>query len=290
MTGFAREEGACAGFSWRWEVRSVNNRGLDIRVRAGPGMEGLELGARDLVAKRFKRGSFQVGLNVTEAPGLAGYRLNEALLEKVLAITEEVRAQTGAPPAQVEGLLRLRGILEPEEAADDDSARAAREAAMLESLSRALDNVAEARRDEGARLAKVLRTFIDEIAALARRARDLAAAQPEAMRARLHKQFNELAGDLAPVSDDRLAQEIAVLIGKADVREEIDRLDAHVGQARDLIAKGGPVGRRLDFLSQEFNREANTLCSKAQDLELTRTGLDLKAVIEQFREQVQNIE
>ncbi len=290
MTGFAREEGEHDGFAWRWEVRSVNNRGLDIRARMPPGMEAFEISVRDLVGKRFKRGSLNISLNLTRTPGLTGYRLNEALLERVLVLAEDIRTRTGAPPPTAEGLLRLRGVLEAEESDGDDEGRAAREAVMAESLSRVLVAVEAARAEEGARLEAVLCGLVDEIAALAAKARALAATQPDAIRARISNQLRELVAGTTPLPEERLAQEIAVMIGKADVREEIDRLDAHVAQARDLIKAGDAVGRRLDFLSQEFNREANTLCSKSQDLELTRTGLALKAAIEQFREQVQNIE
>jgi uncharacterized protein (TIGR00255 family) len=290
MTGFARAEGEFDDFAWRWEVRSVNNRGLDIRARMPPGLEAFEITVRDLVGKRFKRGSFNVSLNLTRTPGLTNYRLNEALLDRVLELAEDIRARTGAPPPTAEGLLRLRGVLEADETDASDDARAAREAAMAESLMLALAEVETSRVEEGARLATVLGGLVDEISALSAKARGLAATQPDAIRTRIANQLRDLVAGATPLPEERLAQEIAVMIGKADVREEIDRLDAHVGQARDMIASGGAVGRRLDFLSQEFNREANTLCSKSQDLELTRTGLALKAAIEQFREQVQNIE
>jgi uncharacterized protein (TIGR00255 family) len=290
MTGFAREDGEFEAVAWRWEVRSVNNRGLDMRVRMPPGMEAFELTARDLVSKRFKRGSINLSLNLVRTAGVTGVRLNEALLERVLAVAEDLRARTGAPPPTAEGLLRLRGVLEPEESEDSDDDRAAREGAIAESLGRALDQVAKARASEGAKLGSVFAQLITEISDLTEKARKLAAAQPDAIRARIKGQLDDLLASAQPLPEERLAQEIAVMIGKADVREEIDRLDAHVAQAQELIKGGGVVGRRLDFLSQEFNREANTLCSKAQDLELTRIGLALKAAIEQFREQVQNIE
>ncbi|MBT3792162.1 MAG: YicC family protein [Rhodospirillales bacterium] len=290
MTGFAREEGAHEAFSWRWEVRSVNNRGLDIRVRLPSGMEALEIQARDQASKKFKRGSFNLNLNLTAAPEIAGYKLNEDLLNHVLAIAETVQAKTGAKPPQVDGLLRLRGILEAEEATDSDAVRRSREQAMVKSLGSALDKIAEARREEGARMLLVLLGFVDEIETLSGAARTLAAAQPDAIAARVKNQIAEFLEASQSPPEDRLAQEIAMMVGKADIREEIDRLDAHIAQARELLASGDAVGRRLDFLSQEFNREANTLCSKSQDLELTRTGLALKAAIEQFREQVQNIQ
>ncbi len=290
MTGFAREDGEFDAFAWRWEVRSVNGRGLDVRVRLPQGMESFEATVRDRIAKRFKRGSFNVSLNLTRTPGLTSFRLNEALLDRVVEIAEDLRKRTGAPPPSAEGLLRVRGVLEAEESSEDDEKRAEREAAMAASFDRALTQIGAARSEEGARLETVLSSMIDDIAALAAEARAQAAAQPDAIRARVSGQLQELLAGAPPLPEDRLAQEIAVMVGKADVREEIDRLDAHVGQARDLVASKEAVGRRLDFLSQELNREANTLCSKAQDLALTRTGLALKAAIEQFREQIQNIE
>jgi len=290
MTGFAREDGEFDAFAWRWEVRSVNGRGLDVRVRLPPGMESFEATVRDRIGKRFKRGSFNVSLNLTRTPGLTSFRLNEALLDRVVEIAEDLRKRTGAPPSSAEGLLRVRGVLEAEENSEDDDKRAEREVAMAASFDRALVQIGVSRSEEGARLETVLLSMIDDIAALASEARSQAAAQPDAIRARVTGQLTELLAGAPALPEDRLAQEIAVMVGKADVREEIDRLDAHVGQARDLVASKEAVGRRLDFLSQELNREANTLCSKAQDLALTRTGLALKAGIEQFREQIQNIE
>ncbi len=290
MTGFAREDGEFDAFAWRWEVRSVNGRGLDVRVRLPPGMESFEATVRDRIGKRFKRGSFNVSLNLTRTPGLTSFRLNEALLDRVVEIAEDLRKRTGAPPSSAEGLLRVRGVLEAEENSEDDDKRAEREVAMAASFDQALVQIGVSRSEEGARLETVLLSMIDDIAALAFEARSQAAAQPDAIRARVTGQLTELLAGAPALPEDRLAQEIAVMVGKADVREEIDRLDAHVGQARDLVASKEAVGRRLDFLSQELNREANTLCSKAQDLALTRTGLALKAGIEQFREQIQNIE
>jgi len=290
MTGFAREEGEFEVFSWRWELRSVNNRGLDVRVRLPSGMESFEIRVRESVGKHCKRGSFNISLNLTGMPSVADYKLNQALLDRVIEIAEEVRVRTGSPAPSADGILRLRGVLEPEETGSGDESRSSREQAMADSLNAALGKVVEARCDEGQRLAKILAEFLEEIKGLASRARDLAAAQPDAIRARIKSQLEELLPSDHALPEDRLEQEIAMIVAKSDVREEIDRLDAHGAQARELMAGGGVVGRRLDFLSQELNREANTLCSKAQDLDLKRTGLDLKAVIEQFREQVQNIE
>jgi uncharacterized protein (TIGR00255 family) len=290
MTGFAREDGGYDAFSWRWEVRSVNGRGLDVRLRLPSGLEGFEAQARDLTGKRLKRGNVSINLSLTQSPGITDYRLNEALLQRLVAISEEVAAKTGADAPRVDGLLRLKGVLEAEEPEESEEARTARTEELAESLNQVLTKIVAARAEEGARLEIVLGSILDEIAQLTEKARALAAAQPEAIRDRLTAQISELLDHSPRIADDRLAQEAAVLVGKADVREELDRLAAHISQGRELLAAGGPVGRRLDFLCQEFNREANTLCSKAQDLELTRTGLALKAAIEQFREQVQNIE
>lgn len=290
MTGFARQYGRFADLAWRWEVRSVNNRGLDIRMRMPPGHESLEVAARALLGKVFARGSFQLSLTLEDSAGPSAYRLNGPLLEQILAMTEPVRLRIGAPPPRIETLLRLRGVLEPEGQEDSDETRTARDAAMLESLGSGLEALARARREEGSRLAGLLHGFLDTIQELSAQARDLAACQPEAIALRLRTQLDDLMQETRELSEERLAQEIALLASKADIREEIDRLDAHVAQARDLLKGGGAVGRRLDFLSQEFNREANTLCSKTQDLALTRLGLDLKAAIEQFREQVQNLQ
>jgi uncharacterized protein (TIGR00255 family) len=276
---------------WQWEVKSVNGRGLDIRLRLAPGHEGLEGPVRAALAERFARGSFNVALAVTRAAGANRYALNRPLLDRLLEVAAELKHRLpDAAPAGIDGLLRVKGVLEEVEQPEDEAVKAARETAMLKSLETALSAIAQARLSEGAKLAAVLESHVARIAALTRQAAGLAGAQPAAIRARLHGKLAEMLAGQPGLSEERLAQEAALLAAKADVREELDRLTAHVAQARELLAAGGPVGRRLDFLSQEFNREANTLCSKAEDLELTRAGLELKATIEQFREQVQNVE
>jgi uncharacterized protein (TIGR00255 family) len=291
MTGFAESAGSHEGVRWRWEAKSVNGRSLDMRLRTPPGYDGLEQPARRLAGERFLRGAFQISLTVEEQDAARGLRVDAAALASAVRIAREVAAETGMAPARVDGLLALKGVIVADDGTVplDPVVRAHRDAAILESLAAAFDRLAKERRGEGAKLAALMTAQMDEIEKLVAEAARLAAAQPEALRARLSAQLQELL-DAAPVSEDRLAQEVALLAVKADVREELDRLTAHVQNARALIKDGKGVGRKLDFLAQEFNREANTLCSKSSDIALTRTGLALKAVIDQFREQAQNVE
>jgi uncharacterized protein (TIGR00255 family) len=291
MTGFAEIAGSHDGLRWRWEAKSVNGRSLDLRLRTPPGYDGLEPPARRLASERFLRGAFQISLSVEAQETVRGLTVDAAALASAVRIAREVAAETGLAPARVDGLLALKGVIVADEgvAALDPVARGHRDAAILESLAAAFDRLVKERCSEGAKLAVLMTAQIGEVEKLVGEAGRLAAAQPEALRARLQAQLKELL-DGTPVSEDRLAQEVALLAVRGDVREELDRLTAHVQDARALIASGKGVGRKLDFLSQEFNREANTLCSKSSDIALTRTGLALKAVIDQFREQAQNVE
>lgn len=293
MTGYARAEGRDTQVNWVWEAKTVNGRGLEIRCRLPFGHDALEVAAREAVGRKLKRGNLQLSLNVsrvTEAPAL---RVNHELLNQILTLVDGIGAShQNIAPARWDGILSIKGVLEPAEAEQEDAeaVRAARETAMKVTLEQALDQLAAMRLSEGARIERVLLDQLDEIAALAERAGATASLRPEAVRERLRHQVAAVLDSVPGLPEDRIAQEVALIAVKADVREELDRLRAHVAAARDLIAEGGAVGRKLDFLSQEFNREANTLCSKSSDVELTRIGLDLKAVIDQFREQVQNIE
>jgi len=291
MTGFAESAGSHLGLRWRWEAKSVNSRSLDLRLRTPPGYDGLEAPARRLAGERFQRGAFQISLTIEPQEGTRGLVVDAVALASAVKIAREVAADTGLAPARVDGLLALKGVIVADEGAvaQDPMARAQRDAAILESLATAFDRLVKERCGEGAKLAALLAAQIGEVERLVAEAGRLAAAQPAALRARLTAQVKELL-DAGPVSEERLAQEVALLAVKADVREELDRLTAHVQDARALIAQGKGVGRKLDFLAQEFNREANTLCSKSTDIALTRTGLALKAVIDQFREQSQNVE
>ena len=291
MTGFARLEGQAEGCSWSWELKSINAKGLDVRCRVPSGYEKLEKAAREETAKSFKRGNVTVNLTINWQKGDAGFRVNPVVLGDLLAVLPDIRKQLpDAAPPSIDGLLALRGVIEPVEEELTDDAREALESEILESFEAALAALSAMRDEEGARLEESLDARLDEIAGLSSEAEKLAALQPDAIRERLKTQVQVLMEDIPALSKERLAQEAALLMTKADIREELDRLKAHEQAARDLMGNGGAVGRKLDFLCQEFNREANTLCSKSQDVTLTRIGLDMKSSIEQFREQVQNIE
>jgi uncharacterized protein (TIGR00255 family) len=291
MTGFADSRGLHGGLRWRWEAKSVNGRGLDIRFRTPMGYEGLEAGGRTLAVERFKRGSLQIVLTVAADENGRGFRVDPAALADAVRIAKRVAEETGLAPARVDGLLALKGVVVQEEnAALNDEARMARDAALLDSLANAFDLLVRARTSEGAKLEAILLRQIGEIERLTGEAGALAARQPLILRERMMVQLRELLAPGAAVPEERIAQEIAMLAARADLREELDRLLAHCQEARALIAGKEPAGRKLDFLAQEFNREANTLCSKSSDIQLTHVGLALKAVIDQFREQVQNVE
>jgi len=291
MTGFARSEGQAEGCFWSWELKSINAKGLDVRCRVPSGYEKLEKAAREETAKSFKRGNVTVNLTINWQKGDAGFRVNPVVLGDLLAVLPDIRKQLpDAAPPSIDGLLALRGVIEPVEEELTDDAREALESEILESFEAALAALSAMRDEEGARLEEGLDARLDEIAGLSSEAEKLAALQPDAIRERLKTQVQVLMEDIPALSKERLAQEAALLMTKADIREELDRLKAHEQAARDLMGNGGAVGRKLDFLCQEFNREANTLCSKSQDVTLTRIGLDMKSSIEQFREQVQNIE
>ena len=291
MTGFARVQGQEETCSWTWEVKSVNGKGRDIRCRVPGGLESLDPQARERVAKRFHRGNFSLTLNLVRNRSKRAFQVNTDVLEQVLAVLPEIsRHLPDAQPPRVDGILALSGVMEALEEEPDEKAQKALEDSLLAGLDRALEALAAMRAEEGGRLEPVLVSLLNTISSLTGKAEGLAAAQPDAIRERLREQVAALLETLPALPEERLAQEAALLITKADLREELDRLKAHVVAARELIGETGSIGRKLDFLCQEFNREANTLCSKSADVELTRVGLDLKAAIEQFREQVQNIE
>jgi uncharacterized protein (TIGR00255 family) len=285
MTGFARSEAVRDGQHWVWELRSVNGRGLDIRCRLPAGYDALDAAVRAAVAERCRRGN--VSATLTEMrEQKAQIRINRAALEQVLALIAELK-DTGAAQPRIDGLLALPGVLERWDGEDDPSQSVP---LLTERLFAALDELKKMRLTEGKRLAEMALAHLTELDRLTEKARNTAVAQPEAIASRLRQQLEELLGQSSQPPPERLAQEVALLAARADVREELDRLAAHVAASRALIEVGGPVGRKLDFLCQELNREANTLCSKSADVELTRIGLDLKVTIEQLREQVQNIE
>jgi uncharacterized protein (TIGR00255 family) len=288
MTGFGRAEGALGAWSWAAEARSVNGRNLEVRFRGPPGFEGLERAAREGAQSRFQRGQLTVGLQAKRGEGAGAVRLNLDQLERYLAAGAPYLASGQAAPPSLDGLLALRGVIDAADAIEDPEAQAALEAAMAVSIAAALDGLAAGRAEEGRALAGVLDALVSRIAELTDKASALAAGQPVLIKARFEKRLTELAGEAA--TEERILQEAAAMAIKADVQEELDRLRGHVDAARALLDTEGGVGRKLDFLTQEFMREANTLCSKSASGALTSVGLDLKATIEQFREQVQNVE
>lgn len=290
MTGFADSQGALDNVRWRWEVKSVNGRGLDLRLRFPLGLDGIEQAARVLAGERFRRGNVQATLTFEPQDGSRALKVDTAALAAAVRIAREVASETGLAPARVDGLLALKGVLVQDEAlAIETPARAARDAALLESLSLAFDALVRARASEGAKLEAALAGLLGTIEELTRDAIAVAATIPARLRDKLLAQVNDLLAS-KEFPEERIVQEVALLAAKADVREELDRLAAHVEEARALIASCESVGRRLDFLAQELNREANTLCSKSADIQLTRIGLSLKTAIDQFREQAQNVE
>ena len=299
MTGFARSEGRFDGkspFAWAWEAKSVNGKNLDVRIRVPHGFDSLELPARQAAAEALTRGSLNLTLVVTSDTASVGSGVDEAVLDALIDLVKRKTVQHGTQIfgnfvelPRLDGLMALAQGRPAPEILDADTI-AARDGAMIAGLKAALAALQAARRQEGARLAPIVSGHLEAIAGLCSEAGALASTQPDALKARLLQQVQELSGAVPALTADRLAQEAALLAVKSDIREELDRLAAHVGQARELLAKGEPCGRRLDFLSQEFNREANTLCSKSGDVALTRIGLSLKSTVDQFREQIQNIE
>lgn len=288
MTGFGRAEGAAGDWNWAVEARSVNGRNLEVRFRGPPGFDQLDRAARDGAQARFARGQVSVGVQAKRTDSGVEVRINEEVLARYLAMGERLIGAGKAGPPSVDGLLGLRGVIEAAEGDDDPEAQAALQAAIALSIGAALEALAASRREEGLALTAVLIGLVDRIEALVGDAQGLAEGQPAAIKERFARRMAELVGEA--VGEDKIVTEAAAMAVKADVREELDRLGAHVEAARAHIAADGPQGRRLDFLTQEFMREANTLCSKSALGALTTVGLELKATIEQFREQVQNVE
>jgi uncharacterized protein (TIGR00255 family) len=290
MTGFARGHGVSGPYAWAWEVKSVNGKGLDLRLRFPSGWDAIEAPARAQAAERLSRGSLQATLTVERSGALPEVRINTAVLDAVLASLKQLAPRVEASPPSLDGLLALKGVMEVGDAEECEDERRSAEAAAMAGFAAVLGALTEMRQREGSALGRVLTARLGEISALAQRAEVVPGRRPEAIRARLAEQVATLLAQSERFDPDRLHQEAILIATKADVREELDRLAAHVAQAQLLIGQGGPIGRRLDFLAQELNREANTLCAKANDVELTNIGLELKVAVEQFREQVQNVE
>ena len=290
MTGFALSSGQSDNLSWEWQARSVNGRSLDVRVRVPAGFESVERVVRDEVAKKFKRGNISLSLTLNRSSVSPTYSINNILLEQIFKIQESLKGRISSEPLSLDLLLSIRGMLEVKELNDDHKITSLNETELIKCAMEVLTNLSFTRYEEGKQLKVILERHIKKITELTDLAYSSAAVQPDSHRDRLRKL---LAGVLEPdnsLTEERLLQETALLIIKSDVREELDRLRAHINAANMLLAEGGPVGRRFDFLCQEFNRESNTVCSKSSDIELTKIGLELKAAIEQLREQVQNVE
>lgn len=290
MTGFARDSGSADDWSWQWELKSVNGKALDVRLRLPPGLDHLEMPVRQRLQKAMKRGNFQIGLTLTNTNTRETVTVNQTLLAELTVIAQRLQNEIGAPPLQAEALLGLRGVIEPVRSEVSEAEAAARDAALLASFDQALSALQDARAKEGKRLHAVLTEQLQRIAALAAAARDNPARSAEAIRKRLREQVARLMEPGAGLDEQRLHQEAILAATRSDIQEELDRLFSHVEAAGELLASREPIGRKFDFLAQEFNREANTLCSKSIDRSLTAIGLDLKTVIDQMREQVQNIE
>jgi uncharacterized protein (TIGR00255 family) len=290
MTGFARGQGVAGTYAWAWELKSVNSKGLDVKLRLPPGWDAIEAPVRAKASEALSRGSVFANLTVSRQNAAPAVRVNEPVLAAVLATLKALSGKVDAAPPTLDGILSLKGVIEVSEAEEVEEERAGAEGAIVTGFVQALKGLAEMRRTEGDALGKILTGRLSEIAELTARAEATPGRKPEAIKARLAEKIAELLDGSQRFDADRLHQEAILLATKADIREELDRLVAHVAQGKKLISSGGPIGRKLDFLAQELNREANTLCSKANDLDLTNIGLDLKAVVEQFREQVQNLE
>ena len=290
MTGFGRADGTHVTTSWHWEARSVNGRNLDLRLRLPSGFEALEIRARNLAQEKLARGNCTIGLWVKRESGLMEIRLNEAALHQAQAVVGRAQEVTGLKPAHLDTLLGMRGVVEAAEGEESEEAQTALGHALIASLAAALDALVSARASEGARLHAVIEKQLAVIGNLVGRAATAAARQPQALAARLAEQIARLMESGAGLDPERLHQEALLLAAKADIQEELDRLRAHVAAANELMESDQPVGRKFEFLAQEFNREANTICSKASDIEISRTGIELKTVIDQLREQIQNIE
>ncbi len=290
MTGFARSEGTSGRNRFAWELRSVNGKGLDMRLRLPSGVDRLEQDVRKRISERFSRGNLQVALSLSTDDAKVEAVLNRDALAAVMALRAELGDLVDQAPLRLDTLLGIRGLVEIREAEDDEQAVTARDAAILNCLGDALFKLEEMREHEGSALRDILTRHVDRIAELTTLVEKDPSRSPEDIAKKLSTQLAALMAEAPTLDRDRLYGEAALLATRADLREEIDRLKAHVVAARELLQTGGPAGRRLDFLAQEFNRESNTICSKSNAAAVTAAGLELKVVIDQFREQVQNLE
>jgi uncharacterized protein (TIGR00255 family) len=290
MTGFARRHGASGPYTFEWELKSVNAKGFDLRLRLPPGWDDVDATVKKRAGEVLARGTVYANLNVKRADALSTIRINEDVLAAIVKVAGQLSARIDAVAPSIDGLLGIKGVIEVVEPESDEAEDQAARAAVMTAFDEALADLVAMRKREGTALGQILGQRMDEMEGLAKKAESAPGRKPEAIRARLGEQIALLLESSDRFDADRLNQEALLMSAKADIREELDRIASHIAQSRELIAKGGPIGRRLDFLAQEFNREVNTCCSKSNDLELTNTGLEMKNVVEQFREQVQNLE
>jgi uncharacterized protein (TIGR00255 family) len=290
MTGFARSHGTSGPYAFEWELKSVNAKGFDLRMRLPPGWDEIEAPARKRAAEVLSRGTVYANLNLKRAGALSTVRVNEEVLAGIVKIAGVLAGRIDAVAPSIDGLLAIKGVIEVVEPEGNEEEDKAAKLAVAMAFDEALTALIEMRKREGETLGQILSQRMNEIENLAKQAEAAPGRKPEAIKARLAEQIAALLESSDRFDSDRLNQEALLIAAKADIREELDRIASHVSQAREMIGRGGAVGRRLDFLAQEFNREVNTCCSKSNDLELTNTGLAMKNVVEQFREQVQNLE
>ncbi|MET0720891.1 MAG: YicC/YloC family endoribonuclease [Tardiphaga sp.] len=290
MTGFARSHGTSGPYAFEWELKSVNAKGFDLRMRLPPGWDEIETVARKRATELLSRGTVYANLTVKRGNALSTVRVNEDVLNSILRIAADLAGKIDAVAPSVDGLMAIKGVIEVVEPEADEAEDKAAKIAVAAAFEEALTALIAMRKREGNTLGEILTLRMNEIETLAKKAEAAPGRKPEAIRARLAEQIAALLESSDRFDSDRLNQEALMMAAKADIREELDRIASHISQAREMIGKGGAVGRRLDFLAQEFNREVNTCCSKSNDIELTNTGLEMKNVVEQFREQVQNLE
>ena len=290
MTGFARSAGNSGDYGWVWELKSVNGKALDVRLRMPQGYDHLEIQSRNTILQNFKRGNIQASLTIANGKQHEKLSINSEVLDQYLALAKDLHIQLGGEPPRVDNLMAMRGVLEVVPTPIDETEQSARDRGILSSLTEAVTALNNARMEEGGRLKTTLDDQVSRIAELTQAAINNPARSADAIKARLKEQVTKLIETSASFDPDRLHQEAVMIATRADIQEEIDRLIAHVAAAKDLLISKEPVGRKLDFLAQEFNREANTLCSKAGDKSMSAIGLELKTIIDQLREQVQNIE
>ena len=290
MTGFGRAQGQFENYNWIWEIKSVNGKGIDIRMRIPSGLDAIDQHIKSSLRKSISRGSVNVSLQLQKDSSEAQVNVNEQALEKLIVVAKAAANKYDLPMPSIDSLLSIRDIVEISEHDDDDKTIKDRDIALKSSFLEAIQSFIKSRQEEGAATYKMLIDILDEIERLLKEGEEIAAKQPHALKEKFEEKVSNLFSNNQGIDQDRMAQEVVILATKADVKEETDRLNAHIISARKLLNEEGPVGRKMEFLVQELNRETNTLCSKSSSITLTNIGLSLKTAIDQFREQVLNVE